>query len=61
MLIRPNGTVQSHGGELAVAWLVTLSELTAHRAVAREGRAGARFGQDPPEWLPGPRVVARCP
>ncbi|MED6208956.1 hypothetical protein PIB30_049903 [Stylosanthes scabra] len=61
ILILSDGVVRSHGGESVVARSMMLSELTVHRAVAREGRAGARCGQDPPGWLPGSRAVARCP
>ncbi|MED6135472.1 hypothetical protein PIB30_046813 [Stylosanthes scabra] len=36
-------------------------ELTFDRAVARVRRAAAQCGQNPPERLPGHRVIARCP
>ncbi|MED6161638.1 hypothetical protein PIB30_062676 [Stylosanthes scabra] len=51
----PDATVQSCAGTRSALTL----ELTFDHAVARVRRAAARCGQNPPEWLPGYRVIAR--
>ncbi|MED6161642.1 hypothetical protein PIB30_062680 [Stylosanthes scabra] len=55
----PDANVQSRGGERVDAGSALTLELTFDRAVARVRRAAARCVQNPPEWLPGYRAIAR--
>ncbi|MED6194835.1 hypothetical protein PIB30_032149 [Stylosanthes scabra] len=55
----PDATVRSRGGEGASARSALTPELTFDRAVARVRRAATRYLQNPPEWLPEYRAIAR--
>ncbi|MED6161552.1 hypothetical protein PIB30_061853 [Stylosanthes scabra] len=55
----PDVTARSQGGERAGARSALTPGLTADRAVARVRRTVAQPGQNPLEWLPGDRAIAR--
>ncbi|MED6186091.1 hypothetical protein PIB30_063475 [Stylosanthes scabra] len=55
----PDVTARSGGEERAGAQSALTSGLTADHAVARVRCAFARLGQNPPEWLPRDRAIAR--